>query len=65
MEEVILAGPTCDSMDILYERTPYFMPSSAKIGDKVYILTAGIHPELFVGVLQRFPPLQSYILPSE
>ncbi len=66
VEEVILAGPTCDSMDILYERTPYFMPSSAKIGDKVYILTAGAYTQSYSSVyFNGFPPLQSYILPSE
>jgi ornithine decarboxylase len=63
-EEVILAGPTCDSMDILYERTPYFMPSSAKIGDKVYILTAGAYTQSYSSVyFNGFPPLKSYILP--
>jgi len=64
VEEVILAGPTCDSMDILYERTPYFMPSSAKIGDKVYILTAGAYTQSYSSVyFNGFPPLKSYILP--
>jgi ornithine decarboxylase len=64
VEEVILAGPTCDSMDILYERTPYFMPSSAKIGDKAYILTAGAYTQSYSSVyFNGFPPLQSYILP--
>jgi ornithine decarboxylase len=63
-EEVILAGPTCDSMDILYERTPYFMPSSAKIGDKVYILTTGAYTQSYSSVyFNGFPPLKSYILP--
>ncbi|SLM19934.1 Ornithine decarboxylase [uncultured spirochete] len=65
VEEVILAGPTCDSMDILYERTPYFMPSSAQIGDKVYILTAGAYTQSYSSVyFNGFPPLKSYILPS-
>ncbi len=64
VEEVILAGPTCDSMDILYERTPYFMPSSAKIGDRVYILTTGAYTQSYSSVyFNGFPPLKSYILP--
>jgi len=64
VEEVILAGPTCDSMDILYERTPYFMPSSAKTGDRVYILTAGAYTQSYSSVyFNGFPPLKSYILP--
>ncbi|MDQ7795729.1 MAG: type III PLP-dependent enzyme, partial [Spirochaetia bacterium] len=60
VEEVILAGPTCDSMDILYERTPYFMPSSAKIGDRVYILTTGAYTQSYSSVyFNGFPPLKS------
>lgn len=66
VEEVILAGPTCDSMDILYEQTPYFMPSSAKIGDRAYILTTGAYTQSYSSVyFNGFPPLKSYILPSE
>lgn len=66
VEEVILAGPTCDSMDILYERTPYFMPSSAKIGDKVYILTTGAYTQSYSSVyFNGFPPLRSYLLPQQ
>ena len=64
-EEIILAGPTCDSMDILYERTPYFMPSSAKVGDKVYILTTGAYTQSYSSIyFNGFPPLKSYILQS-
>lgn len=63
-EEIILAGPTCDSMDILYEKTPYYMPSSAKIGDRVYILTTGAYTQSYSSVyFNGFPPLKSYILP--
>jgi ornithine decarboxylase len=38
-QEVIIAGPTCDSMDILYEKWTYTMPGSAKIGQRAYVLT--------------------------
>jgi ornithine decarboxylase len=31
----VLAGPTCDSADVLYEKEPYFLPISIEIGDKV------------------------------
>jgi len=34
---VILAGPTCDSADILYERTEYRLPLGLEVGDKVEI----------------------------
>jgi ornithine decarboxylase len=42
--DIILAGPTCDSMDILYEKAPYTMPETARIGDRVYILTTAPTP---------------------
>ncbi|MEJ5183692.1 MAG: type III PLP-dependent enzyme, partial [Rectinemataceae bacterium] len=64
-EPIILAGPTCDSMDIMYEKTPYFMPSSARIGDRVYILSTGAYTQSYSSVyFNGFPPLRSYILPE-
>ena len=61
--DVILAGPTCDSMDILYEKTTYMMPETARIGDRVYILTTGAYTQSYSSIyFNGFPPLQSYIL---
>ena len=61
--DVILAGTTCDSMDTLYEKTTYMMPETARIGDKVYILTTGAYTQSYSSVyFNGFPPLQSYIL---
>jgi ornithine decarboxylase len=59
--EVIIAGPTCDSMDILYEWT-YTMPERARIGDRGYILTAVACTQSYSSVyFNGFPPLASYI----
>ena len=61
--DIILAGPTCDSMDILYEKTPYEMPASTKIGERAYILTTGAYTQSYSSVyFNGFPPLTSYIL---
>jgi ornithine decarboxylase len=61
--EVIIAGPTCDSMDILYEKWTYTMPDSARIGDKVYILTTGAYTQSYSSVyFNGFPPLAVHIL---
>ncbi|MBV8492312.1 MAG: type III PLP-dependent enzyme, partial [Alphaproteobacteria bacterium] len=38
---VIIAGPTCDSADILYERSDYRLPLGLEVGDKIEILAAG------------------------
>ena len=49
-----MAGPTCDSVDVLYEKNPYPLPVSLAIGDKVLIEAAGAYTaDLFVGRLQR------------
>jgi ornithine decarboxylase len=61
--EIIIAGPTCDSMDILYEKWTYTMPDSAKIGDRVYILTTGAYTQSYSSIyFNGFPPLASHIL---
>jgi len=62
-EDVIIAGPTCDSMDILYEKTTYMMPSSAKIGDRAYIFTTGAYTQSYSSIyFNGFPPLDAHIL---
>jgi ornithine decarboxylase len=62
-QEVIIAGPTCDSMDILYEKWTYTMPDSARIGDRVYILSTGAYTQSYSSVcFNGFPPLKAYIL---
>ncbi|MFZ3325442.1 MAG: type III PLP-dependent enzyme, partial [Methylocella sp.] len=33
-EPCIVAGPTCDSVDVLYEKEPYFLPVRLEIGSK-------------------------------
>ncbi|MDD5568903.1 MAG: type III PLP-dependent enzyme [Candidatus Pacebacteria bacterium] len=59
--EVILAGPTCDSMDIMYENYRYQMDKDLKEGDKVYILTAGAYTASYSSVcFNGIPPLQVY-----
>lgn len=39
----VLAGPTCDSADVLYERTPVQLPLSLSEGDTVRLLAAGAY----------------------
>lgn len=59
-EEVILAGPTCDSMDIMYEHFRYHMPETSQPGDKVFIFTTGAYTQSLSFVsFNGFPPLRS------
>jgi len=39
----VVAGPTCDSVDVLYEKTPYMLPVSLEIGDKILIEGTGAY----------------------
>ncbi len=61
--EVVLAGPTCDSMDIMYEKFKYAMPKSLKEGDRVLIMSAGAYTASYSSVnFNGIPPLKVYIL---
>lgn len=63
--EVILAGPTCDSADILYQDYKYKVPNNLKEGERVYILTTGAYTMSYSSIaFNGFPPLQAYVLPS-
>jgi ornithine decarboxylase len=57
----ILAGPTCDSFDVLYERQPYPLPVSLAVGDKVLIEGAGAYTATYAAIaFNGFPPLKTY-----
>ena len=61
--DIILAGPTCDSMDILYEKHSYEMPAGTKIGERAFILTTGAYTQSYSSIyFNGFPPLSAYIL---
>ncbi|HYM30091.1 MAG TPA: type III PLP-dependent enzyme [Candidatus Cybelea sp.] len=60
---VVLAGPTCDSADILYEKADYHLPLDLKVGDKVQILAAGAYTNTYSSVgFNGFPPLKTYCI---
>jgi ornithine decarboxylase len=57
----VLAGPTCDSMDVLYEKVPYELPVSLEIGDKVLIEGTGAYTTTYASVaFNGFAPLKAY-----
>jgi ornithine decarboxylase len=60
---VVLAGPTCDSLDILYEKTDYQLPLDLAIGDKVEILSVGAYSSSYASVgFNGFEPLKTYCI---
>ncbi len=57
----VLAGPTCDSADVMYEKDPYFLPVSLEIGDKVLIESTGAYTSTYSSVaFNGFEPLKTY-----
>lgn len=61
--EVILAGPTCDSMDIMYEATKYKLPINLKSGNHLYILSTGAYTASYASVgFNGFPPIKMYYM---
>jgi len=57
---VVLAGPTCDSADILYEKSGYSLPLDLEIGDRIEIMNAGAYTSSYSSVgFNGFPPLRT------
>lgn len=60
---VVIAGPTCDEVDILYDKSGYELPLSLDVGDKVEILSAGAYTASCSSVgFNGFPPLKEYYI---
>jgi ornithine decarboxylase len=60
---VVLAGPTCDSADILYEKTGYALPRDLQCGDRIEILNTGAYTSSYASVnFNGFPPLRTVCL---
>ncbi len=59
----VIAGPTCDSVDVLYQKNPYPLPVSLAIGDKVLIEAAGAYTATYSSVgFNGYPPLRQYVI---
>jgi ornithine decarboxylase len=62
--EVIIAGPTCDGQDILYEKYKYRLPVDLKIGDRLYFLSTGAYTASYASIgFNGFAPIKTYIMP--
>lgn len=60
---VVLAGPTCDSADILYRRMKHLVPLALDVGDTVDFLSAGAYTASYSSVgFNGFPPLPTYCI---
>ncbi|MBM3623838.1 MAG: ornithine decarboxylase, partial [Alphaproteobacteria bacterium] len=59
----VIAGPSCDSVDVLYEKLPYQLPISLEIGAKVLIEGTGAYTTTYSAVgFNGFPPLETHVI---
>ncbi len=57
--KVILAGPTCDEVDVLYEKAGYELPLALAAGDMIQIAATGAYTTTYASVgFNGFPPLR-------
>jgi ornithine decarboxylase len=60
---VILAGPTCDSVDVMYEKADYRLPLDLKIGDRITFLSAGAYTTTYASIgFNGFAPLREHYI---
>jgi ornithine decarboxylase len=58
---VVIAGPTCDADDVLYQNTCYQLPLELRAGDHVDLLGAGAYTASYSSVaFNGFPPLATH-----
>ncbi len=63
LEEAILAGPTCDSADVMYEDYRYPLPLTLAIGDRLYWFSTGAYTTSYSAIeFNGFPPLKAYYI---
>jgi ornithine decarboxylase len=59
----VLAGPTCDSVDLLYEKTPVMLPLTLSEGDRVLFHSAGAYTSTCSTVgFNGFPALPTVLV---
>ena len=63
---VVLAGPTCDGDDVLYQRNRYRLPLTLRGGDTVDLLSAGAYTASYSSVgFNGFTPLPTYCVDGD
>lgn len=59
----IIAGPTCDSVDVMYEKNRIALPDELKTGDHLFILTTGAYVSTYCSTgFNGFSPLEEYYI---
>ena len=61
----VLAGPSCDSADVLYERNARQLPLDLRIGDRIQIMATGAYTTAYSSVwFNGFEPMPTHVLPE-
>ncbi|MDK3073397.1 type III PLP-dependent enzyme [Sedimentitalea sp. JM2-8] len=59
----ILAGPSCDSADVLYEKRPVLLPLGLRSGDRFIIRNCGAYTSTYASIgFNGFPPLDIVVI---
>jgi ornithine decarboxylase len=62
---VVLAGPTCDGDDVIYQHSDYRLPLALRAGDHVDFLAAGAYTASYSSIaFNGFPPLATFCVSS-
>jgi ornithine decarboxylase len=60
---VIIAGPSCDGVDVLYERSGYHLPLALDCGDRVELLATGAYVSTYASQgFNGYKPLTEHYL---
>ncbi len=60
---MVIAGPTCDGADILYEEAGYRLPLALAAGDRIRFLKTGAYTATYSSIgFNGFPPLKEYYI---
>ncbi|MBT8425281.1 MAG: type III PLP-dependent enzyme [Silicimonas sp.] len=63
MGPCILAGPSCDSADVLYEKRMVDLPLTLKSGDRIIIRNTGAYTTSYASIgFNGFPPLDVVVI---
>lgn len=62
---VVVAGPTCDGDDVIYQHSDYRLPLALRAGDYVDFLAAGAYTASYSSIaFNGFPPLATFCVSS-
>jgi len=63
---VVVAGPTCDSVDVMYQHHRYQLPLDLTAGDQVVFLSGGAYTKAYcTDGFNGFEPIPAHCLPPE